>query len=101
MHRRKVEKKAWRRLPPLLDFFAVMGRDIVTDEVDSRDGGRNFPVQMLPKGEKLALPLALVTLAIDRPGPRSKGGKQIPRAVAPLLMFDAVRGAGLARFGGV
>lgn len=78
MPRRKVEEKARMRLHPLLDLFAVMGRDIVTDEVDSLDDGRNFPVQMLQKGEKLALPLALVTLAIDMPGPRIKGGTQIP-----------------------
>src|ERR1700746_1841438 len=81
MHRRKVEEKARMRLPPLLDLFAVRGRDIVTEEVDSCDGGRHFPVQMLQEGEKLALPLALVTLAIDMPGPRIKGGKQLPRTV--------------------
>ena len=46
-HRRKVEEKARMRLPPLLDLFAVMGRDVVTDEVDTRESRRNFRVEML------------------------------------------------------
>jgi len=101
MHGREVEEKAGMRLHPLLDFLAMMGRDLVTDEVDPRDSGWNFPVQMLQEGNKLALPLARVTLTVDMAGPCIEGSKQIPRAVAPILMLDAVRGTGLARFGGV
>ena len=65
MHGREMYHKPGVLHDPFGDFFAMMGADIITYEMNRLDGFRNLPVQVVQKGHAFRLPFAILTLPID------------------------------------
>src|SRR5215213_11303009 len=67
--RREVGHEA-RMLPqPSPDQLAMMDRDVVAEQMDHGDRGRDVPVELVEKLEVLDLTFAAGALAVDLPAP--------------------------------
>ena len=76
-----------------------MDRDVVGEQVDRGDRGRDGPVEVLQEREVLDLALASGGHAVDLPGAGVEGGEQVGGAGAPVLVLDLHRSVGLGRSG--
>ena len=93
-----MELEAWMPGEPLPDLFAVMGGHIVQNQVDGGDRRRDFHIQVFEEGNEFALPLAVMSSAIDLASAGVEGGEELQRAIALVFMFNPVRN--VARLGG-
>jgi hypothetical protein len=95
--RHKEAHKARVRLEPCLDLLAFMHTQVIKDQKDTTNGGRNLVVQLSQQGDELFLPLPQFRSSRDLASPRIKGSKQVEGSCTFVLVLQACRRAWSSR----
>ena len=90
MDRCEVESKTRTLREPRSHLFAVMGRDVVEDEMNRRDLGRNFGIEMFEKRDVLLLTFAIERFSVDPAAAGIESGEQLERAAPLVLVLDTI-----------
>lgn len=86
----EMELEARMFLKPFLSLFAVMGTDIVANDVNQSNLGWGGLIHVLKEGDEFLLPFTSEALACDMPGSCIEGGKEVKGSIPSVLMFDTV-----------
>lgn len=99
--RGEMEDEACMSLQPFTDLLAMVGRDVVTDEVNRFDPRGDLRIEMLEEGDELLLTLAPVALPVNVAGSGVEGRQQIQGAVSTVFVLDQVGHPWLCWFRGM
>ena len=103
MNRREVENKSRMVFEPGSDLLAVMGRDVVENEMNGRNRGWNFGFEIFEKRDVLPLPFAVERVAVDLTAAGVEGGEKLECAATLVFVLDMVgdipRQCGFGRMG--
>ena len=91
VHRRMREVKPGMGRKPHLDLLACMHPEIIQDDMNPGDLGRDLRIEEFQKLDELDLPFAFLTLTIDLAGTGIKRCKQVEGPLAPVLLFHPDR----------
>jgi hypothetical protein len=89
--RQKEAHEARVRLEPGLDLLPFMHAQVIKDQKDATNGGRNLPIQLGQQSDELFLSLPQCRSCVDLASPRSKGGKQMECSCSFVLVLQASR----------